>query len=67
MSTDHYMRKTPLAHSHPRPAPRCYSRQAGPKAISESRVDAQGNAVLLLLSSATCIAAFLIAYSGWSF
>jgi hypothetical protein len=67
MSTDHYMRKTGLEHSRPRSAPQCYSRQAGSKAISESRVDAQSNDFLLLLSNVTCIAAFLIAYNGWSF
>ena len=62
MSIDRY-----IADDRPRPAPRCYMGRATSKAISQTRDDADDNAVAITLSIITCVAAFLIVYSGGSF
>jgi hypothetical protein len=46
-----------------RPAPRCYHRPSAKTAV-QSRVQMDGSAVLLALSLATAITAFLLGYRG---
>jgi hypothetical protein len=69
MSIDHDNPETGLERQHiqPRPAPRCYSRQAMSQAIQEPRTRADANAILIALSVVTCAVAFLLASGGWSF
>jgi hypothetical protein len=50
-----------------RPAPKCYSRAGISKAVSESRIDRESNAILIGLSVITGIAAFVVVYARWSF
>jgi hypothetical protein len=50
-----------------RPAPRCYSRQATPRLSSRSNDDPGSHSLVLALSIATGVAAFLFVYGGWSF
>jgi hypothetical protein len=41
--------------------------RATPKAINQTRGDADSNAVAITLSIITCVVAFLAVYGGWSF
>ena len=69
MPGNHYTSDRGLEHrdTFRRPAPRCYSRPGMSKAISESRMDRESNAILIGLSIVTCVTAFVIVYGGWSF
>ena len=40
--------------------PKCYFRPGMSKAVSESRIDRESNAILIGLSVITCVAAFVL-------
>jgi hypothetical protein len=59
-----------LGNIHSRPAPRCYSRPRMSTAVSESRIHAERNVVLMglsvVMSVVTCVT-FVLVSGAWSF
>ena len=69
MPSNHYYSDRDVEHrdTFRRPVPKCYSRAGMSKAVSESRIDRESNAILIGLSVITCVATFVVVYGGWSF
>lgn len=56
-----------IDHAGMRPAPRCYAQRPTAKAVVQERCEIDCGAILVMMSSLTAVAVFLVSYRGGIF